>query len=242
MNKWSEIKQATLHKLFLSEAEARQQEYLEKFEYLANECLNFIANGVKPNIKYFTVEVNRYLALPDFNLSNDGKIQFIDDNGNLVKLDPSNVIYYNKNTDKKYRFQNNALVETEEIIPNEPIKMPEDFLSFSDSMNYLDNKKDPEIIYIGVDTVELPEFGVYKISYNATYPEITKDIINADSVLEIPPSILNCLPTYIASQILSQDDIQRSTILLNQFELMLGRLDTTVHYEEKEFTSPGGWY
>ena len=105
MNKWSEIKQATLHKLFLSEAEARQQEYLEKFEYLANECLNFIANGVKPKIKYFTVKTDHYLALPK-NVAYDStnnKVTFTDENGDTISLDPTKIIYYDKEADKKYR-------------------------------------------------------------------------------------------------------------------------------------------
>ena len=245
MNKWSEIKQATLHKLFLSEAEARQQEYLEKFEYLANECLDFIANGVKPKIKYYTVlSTDKYLALPK-NIAYDSdnhKITFTDDNGNSVSLEPSDVIYYDKEADKKYRLIDNKLIETKDAMLNEPVEMPDDFLSFAEARNYLDDKPDPELIYINDRSIQLPEVGTYRIAYNSAYEPITQDKIQQDSVLNIPPSILNCLPTYIAAQILSQDDIQRSTILMNQFELMISRLDTTVYYEEKQFTSPGGWF
>ena len=154
----------------------------------------------------------------------------------------SDMIYYDKKNDTKHRIINNEWVETTDLMPNEPVEMPDDFLSFADTRNYLDGKPDPELVYINDRSVQLPEVGTYRIAYNAEYEGITKDKIENDSVLNIPTSILNCLPSYIAAQILSQDDIQRSTILMNQFELMISRLDTTVYYEEKHFTSPGGWF
>ena len=185
MKKWSEIKQATLHKLFLDEAEAQQQGYLEKFQYLANECLNIIANGVKPRIAQFR-----------------------------------------------------PITEEE----NTMVEMPEDFLSFSDMINYVNGTEDPTIVYVGDNNIVLPEKGSYVIFYNATWNEITKEDIKTDAPLEIDVSVLNCLPTYMASQLLSQDDVQRSTILKNEFELMLARLDTNIMYQEKHFKSIGGWY
>lgn len=57
MNKWSQIKQAVLDKLYLSETEAQELYGLQKFQRLANECINTIANAVKPQIKYFQFSV-----------------------------------------------------------------------------------------------------------------------------------------------------------------------------------------
>ena len=185
MKKWSEIKQATLNKLFLDETEARQQGYLEKFQYLANECLNIIANGVKPRI---------------------------------------------------------AVYETTTTETNTVVTMPEDFLSFADMIVYLDGVSDPQVTYITDKQLVLHDVGDYKIFYNALWHDVTTEDIVDDLLLEIDASVLNCLPTYMASQLLAQDDVQRSTILKNEFELMLARLDTNIMYESNHYKSTGGWY
>lgn len=189
MKKWSEIKQAILDKLFLDESEAEQQGYKAKFQYLANECLNFIANSVKPRIATFE-----------------------------------------KTVDNEYT----------------KVEMPEDFLSFADRVNYrrIDDKHieaDPSIVYLSDTEIILPKKGTYEIYYNALWQEITTDIKN-DADLSIPASVLNCVPSYVASQLLSQDDMQRSAILKNEFELMLSRLDTDTMIQAKHFSSIGGWY
>lgn len=188
MRSWSEIKQATLNKLFLDEQEAQQQGYLAKFRFLANECLNIIANGVKPRIATFET------------------------------------------------------LTTEE---NSEVMLPDDFLSFTDIVNYVDGIADPEIIYLDDKRVILPKKGNYKIFYNSLWHYITEEDVNsknANSTLNIDSSVLNCLPTYIASQCLAQDDIQRSAILKNDFELMLSRLDTNMLYQQNSYKSTGGWY
>lgn len=188
MKTWSEIKQATLHKLFLDEQEAQQQGYLAKFRYFANECLNIIANGVKPRIATFETVVT-------------------DD--------------------------------------NTQVRMPDDFLSFTDIVNYANGEQDPDIIYVDDKNVMLSGKGTFKIFYNALWHYITEEDVNSknsNNVLPIDQSVLNCLPTYIASQCLAQDDIQRSTILKNDFELMLSRLDTNMLYQENHYKSTGGWY
>lgn len=185
MKKWSELKQATLDKLFLDEAEAQQQGYLAKFGYLANEGLNMIANRVKPKIGVFEIKTSE---------------------------------------------------------ENETVTMPEDFISFTNMINYLDGEADPTVIYIGDKKLKLPKSGSYTIYYNAEWQQITKDIIVEDRELNIDSSVLNCLPSYIASQLLAQDDIQRSVMLKNEFELMLSGLDTDIFYQENHFKSTGGWY
>lgn len=209
MKKWSEIKDATLAKLFLTPEEADQQGYLKKFQYLANEALNIIANGVKPKIAIFSP-----------NEEDDG-----------------------------------VVIEDVGVIQS----MPDDFLSFADipAMRY-DLKMngngvmekngevyhmDPEIVYVGDRNFMVTEKGFYVIYYNALWDEITKDNVDSgDDVLPIDQAVLNCLPTYIASQVLAQDDIQRSAILKNEFELMLARLDTNIMYESRHYRSTGGWY
>ena len=193
MKKWSEIKQATLDKLFMTEAEARQQEYLAKFQRFANECQTIIANGVKPRIAAFKFTVVANDAEGDYHL-------------------------------------------------NDVITMPDDFLSFADMTNYHNNKPYDDIVYLSDRDFVVGELGDYVIYYNALWEDITQEVIDEDSVLTTHTSVLNCLPTYIASQCLAQDDIQRSTSLKNDFELMLSRLDTNIMYQEQHYKSTGGWY
>lgn len=196
MKKWSEIKQATLDKLFLTEAEAIQQGYLAKFRYLANECLNIIANGVKPRIAAF-------------------KFSVVSDDVEKTK---------------------------DEYHLSDIVTMPEDFLSFADLINYHNNKPWNDIVYLSDTDFVVGELGDYVVYYNATWDNITEDDITNDTELTTHVSVINCLPTYIASQLLSQDDVQRSAILKNEFELMLSRLDTNVLYQGNHYQSSGGWY
>ena len=197
MNKWSEIKQATLDKLFLTIDEADDQGYLSKFRYLANEGLNIIANGVKPQIKAFAFEV-------------------VEDDGA-------------------------TLGENQYVLKN-AITMPDDFLSFADMTVYHNNIPYDEIVYLSDRDIGVGAVGNYVIYYNATWDNITEEDVRTDNKLSTHVSVINCLPTYIASQVLSQDDVQRSAILKNEFELMLSRLDTNIMYQNNHYRSSGGWY
>ena len=189
MKKWSEIRQGIINKLFMDEDEANSENenYASKFAFYANECLNQIANSVKPRIAVFDIETTR---------------------------------------------------------ENEEQEMPEDFLSVADMVNYVDGEADPIIVYMGDKNIMLPRVGRYKIFYNALWQPITEDYMNDQEQPDLPidQSVLNCIPSYVASQILAEDDIQRSTILKNEYELMLSRLDTNIMYQENHFKSTGGWY
>jgi hypothetical protein len=129
--------------------------------------------------------------------------------------------------------------EESQYYVGEIIKMPEDFLSFADRIILHNNNPYDDIVYLSDNEIVMGELGNYVVYYNATWDHIVDD---DNTKLTIPISILNCLPTYIASQCLSQDDVQRSAILKNEFELMLSRLDTDVMYQNNHFRSSGGWY
>lgn len=57
MYTWGYIKENTLAKLNLSEEEANQQNFLSNFPYYANEAMTQICSAIKPNEKYFQIEV-----------------------------------------------------------------------------------------------------------------------------------------------------------------------------------------
>ena len=243
MKKWGELKQATLDKLFLDEAEAQQQGYLTKFSYLANECLNIIANRVKPKIGTFQFNVYEKTVKGINFIFNDSKIVYTDLQGEQHEIEPNKEILYYETDQKKYEYDGEKLVETINIsVDNPVIKMPDDFISFTNMINYHNGEPDPTLIYIGDKQIKLSKSGSYTIYYNAEWEKITKDIVTDNKELNIDSSVLHCLPSYIASQLLAQDDIQRSVMLKNEFELMLSGLDTDIFYQENHFKSTGGWY
>jgi hypothetical protein len=103
---------------------------------------------------------------------------------------------------------------------------------------------DPEITWVSDKLIKVNELGDYVVFYNALWQPITEDYMNDQEQPDLPidQSVLNCIPSYVASQILAEDDVQRSTILKNEYELMLSRLDTNIMYQENHFKSTGGWY
>jgi hypothetical protein len=134
-----------------------------------------------------------------------------------------------------------AMLEVTTREDNVEQDMPEDFLSFADMINYWNGIPDPTIIYFGGKLI-LPKAGTYKIFYNALWEPITEDYTSDQAELPIDQSVLNCIPPYVAAQIMSEDDVQKATMLNNEYELMLSRLDTNIMYQSNSFKSTGGWY
>ena len=249
MKTWNEIKRATLDKLFLKDDDDDDEvvSYKSRFLTLANECLMFIANGVKPKIseRIFTV-TGKFVNGTGFTIV-DNKIHYTCGDTEYT-IDPEeDVLYVDGKT--KYIYRDSSLHLRDEYkdlyLIDEPVTMPDDFLSFANMVNYRNNCPDPEIHYLTDKSFYCEIPGDYVIYYNGLYQTLTDEDtnnINGDRVLDIDSSVLSCLPSYLASQCLSQDDIQRSSILKNEFELLLSRLDTNVLYESEHFKSEGGWY
>ena len=248
MKKWSEIKQATLNKLFMTEAEARQQLYLANFQGYANECLNIIANGVKPRIVGFSFRVFDKIVYGNDFVYDAGRnvVTYTPaalGNGEREQITPDKTTIYYQDDDNKFTMTNGTwLLDKGAFYINDRVIMPEDFLSFADMINYHNNKPWNDIVYLSDREIAVGETGQYVIYYNALWEDITEEDIKNDNALTTHLSVLNCLPTYIASQCLAQDDVQRSASLRNEFESMLSRLDTNVMYQGQHYQSKGGWY
>jgi hypothetical protein len=248
MKKWSEIRQAIINKAFMDETEvnSENEKYADKFAYFANECLINIANGIKPRIAVFDVVVykpNQVDVITGKKFRHDSELGLVlyDANGVGAEHTPTSATIYKDGT-KSYGFADDKLVVAS--TESKPIELPEDFLSFADMVNYVDGEPDPTIVYLGDKYIMLPKTGHYRIFYNALWEPITEDYMNDQEQLDLPidQSVLNCIPSYVAAQILAEDDVQRSTILKNEYELMLSRLDTNIMYQENHYKSTGGWY
>lgn len=252
MKKWSEIRQGIINKLFMDEQEvnSENENYASKFAFFANECLVNIANSVKPRIATFKPILYQKSRIGVNFKIEDGIFSMENAFGDVSEIEPNNhTIYIDIGSDNtiRYIYKNGNLEDVTDkpyYVVREAIKLPDDFLSFADMVNYVDGDADPEIVYLSDKTIALNKPGMYQIFYNALWEPITEDYMNDQEQPDLPidQSVLNCIPTYVASQILAEDDVQRSTILKNEYELMLSRLDTNIMYQENHFKSTGGWY
>ena len=127
-------------------------------------------------------------------------------------------------------------------------KMPEDFISFSDSPIYYTHESgklievdEGEVIeYYGYNEYVCNCIGRYKIPYNARWFFFTKDLHNACEI-DAPADVCDALPSYIASQCLKIDDEIKAAIYRNEFELFLARMDDASVRRQKRFYIGGGW-
>jgi hypothetical protein len=135
-----------------------------------------------------------------------------------------------------------------------PQVMPEDFVSFGDDVCFeykeknIGNNKVTETVELYDEDYEYYEYnkvvfnrpGKFFISYNARWFTFDKNIDN-NLVLEIPYDILECIPSYIASQCFKIDDEYKASVFRNEYEMMLARIDNSNYKNTKTFSITGGW-
>jgi len=261
MKKWSEIQQATLNKMFmvLTDINEDVNDYLSKMIYFANEALTFIANDLRPNVRHIQLT---YKGNFNFDIEHD----VVKEKYNYYRVKTEGTFDNELVKYGDYIYSNG----TDWVISkgNMIFEFPDDFISYADiscTFNPNENTEDRFLtpqsnatkINIGEKKLLLPYNGVYELYYYALYGyiplnlavsdsdrDLTKDHYDENGKLDftgIPQSILNVLPSYIASQLQGQDDPQRSAILRNEFELMCSRLDDTNFYNIEGFISEGGW-
>lgn len=131
------------------------------------------------------------------------------------------------------------------------ITMPNDFISFSDDkstihyvnecgQNVIEEIHDNLMVYKGYNQVCCYKKGTYLIAYNArwfTFDESVQD----DMLLDIPMDILDCIPSYIASQCYKIDDEYKASVYRNEYEIFLSRIDDTHFKQNKTFIIEGDW-
>lgn len=133
--------------------------------------------------------------------------------------------------------------------------MPDNFIRFGDDVNYyrcsedLEDRlymngfreaSDDEFVYYGYNQLLFKKPGKYLISYDARWL-VFDEHINDETVLDVPTDILDCLPSYIASQCFKVDDEVKSSIFRNEFEMAVSRIDNTNYKNSKTFKLGGDW-
>ena len=129
-------------------------------------------------------------------------------------------------------------------------KMPDDFISFGDDVCYgviscddnLQNYElhDVDFTYYGYNEVMFYHTGTFYISYNARWYTFTKQD-DDNTQIDIPNDILDCIPSYIASQCYKIDDEYKAQVFRNEYELMLSRIDATNYKNTKTIMIKGDW-
>lgn len=213
---WGYLKNVILFKLDMEEDEANKMNYLDRFVVYANEAMTQICSSVMPKRTFFEVEIN----------STEYKVEL-----------------------KDGRFITTNIVEKEGNL-NKPIKMPDDFISFGDDINTIDEcvgqgriikreANNEDFSYRGYNQIVCHRKGKYSISYNARW--IIFGNQDNGEFLEAPIDVLECIPSYVASQCMKVDDEYKSSVFRNEFELLLSRIDNSNFGLNKTFTIGGDW-
>lgn len=129
------------------------------------------------------------------------------------------------------------------------ITMPDDFVSFGDDVNVITEDKysqsitrdadDEDFEYYGYNSVICHSVGKYRISYNARWL-IFRDQDN-DTILNAPTDVLDCIPSYVASQCMKVDNEYKSSVFRNEYEILLARIDDSNYKSNKTFKIGGDW-
>lgn len=129
------------------------------------------------------------------------------------------------------------------------ITMPADFISFGNDVNklfynehgrtYCREAYDDDFEYIGYNKIVCKTVGRFFISYNARWITFTNQ--DGDYEIDVPTDILDCIPSYIASQCYKIDDEYKASVFRNEYEMFLSRIDDTDFRNTKTFRIEGDW-
>lgn len=236
---WGYIKQATLAKMDLSVDAAVDQGLIEKMPFYANEALTEITSAIKAKRAY-----------ADFKVADrDAVLKYIAQTYGQDAM--YFVLDHSCDLNRATEYQLNALKVYEHYVyVGDTIKMPDDFVAWSDDTNWkvtkdcsgrdiLEQLKDTEFAQRGNKLIFMKPC-ICKIAYFAKWFFFTPTTQD-DVELDIPDDILICLPSYIASQLFKIDDEQKSSIYRNEYEMALARINENDYATNKVINNGGGW-
>ena len=152
----------------------------------------------------------------------------------------------------KYTFANFVITTSDIGVAKD---MPSDFVSFGDDVCYklvqehdfsgnvcIVKKElhDDDFEYLGYNQILFKSPGNYFISYNARWYTFNKSLPD-DEVIDVPNDILECIPSYIASQCYKIDDEYKASVFRNEYEIMLSRIDNSNFKNTKTIKIEGDW-
>ena len=78
------------------------------------------------------------------------------------------------------------------------------------------------------------------MSYNARWFDFS-ETIDDNTELDIPDDILDCIPSYIASQCYKVDDEIKAQLYRNEYELQLSRINDTHYFTLQDMHIKDNW-
>lgn len=201
--KYTDLINAVLSKLGLTEEEAKFDRILDRVPIFANEALRDIANRGKPFYKLYSVNVLTDISGVDTTKTTEYDIV---SNTRLVKFPPDFISLTNEHI---FRV---PIVVVDGIITETDTEANYEYLDGSMFRRYSSRQ------------LLFPAFGYrYYAQAICHYPEVK---INSQD-LDLEYSIFNLLPDYIASELLKNDDIATAMSYRNAYETALAYLDDT---------------
>ena len=212
MYNWSYLKNAALAKLDISEEEANANNLLSRFPIYANEAMTQICSTIKPKPEFAKFTITNEMV---------GKEQAMPDDFISFGSDICTVSYYDCNG--VY-----CLTESDAKLYPYAIKIENEECSNLD------------FLYRGYNKIVFKHVGEYLISYNARWMTFSYNIANS-TILEVPTDILECIPSYIASQCYKIDDEVKASMYRNEYEMLLARIDDTHFETNTHIKIKGNW-
>ena len=264
MYTWGYIKDSILAKLYLSEEEARRANFLDAFTIYANECLTQIASTIRPKQATYKFEA---MLEQDWNKVYEGHYNnIVDDWKNSNLFDPEEdedvetleewLSLHKDDIDKYIR----EVLMKDEFVVGDTVTMPKDFIQYNGesvviqkiryqeyelSVHFYEKliktELNPENVHYNGENKLVPLVpGEYHIEYDAWWNTIPEDIKEEDE-LEIPRDVTECIPPYVVSKLWLTDDVQKSALFKNEFELAFARINNTDYRGNQHFVPEGGW-
>lgn len=235
------IVDSALSKMDMDKQYAQRNGLLNKIPYYANEAMTQICSAVKPKRCFaeFVVVDTKYI-LEKLKLENpDKSFDFLSWDIERVK----------KEKDDWYV---QCWTEYHSLTPLGSLaKMPNDFISFGDEVNkktIVNSYNEREMVtatnedYMvrGSNCVMFMHSGIFFISYNAKWCNFDSNT-DYSFVIDAPDDVVECLPSYIASQLFKVDDETKSQVYRNEFEQFLSRIDDDHYIDNGTINVTGDW-
>lgn len=231
------LKEAVLAKMDMTSEEANELGLLNKIPFYANEGLAQITAGIKSNHKYMifnvrsSIEHKRYLK-DKFKLD---RTDFLNDD--MIPDSSLSPAYLTAR--KEY----NAYAHT-----NIASNMPEDFIRWSQDKVLWSKFDDGELHEVGTESyttygdtqIIFFNTGVYHIPYDAYWCQFNPSMLDITEI-DMPQDIMECLPAYIASQLFKIDDEQKASILRNEWEIAIARIDDNASTSRPTIHNRSDW-
>lgn len=127
----------------------------------------------------------------------------------------------------------------------------DDFISFGDDVctiryynvygvEVTEECHDDDFEYKGQFNIAFYTEGTYSISYNARWYTFGLEDGNSTNIA-VPNDILDCIPSYIASQCFKIDDEYKAQVFRNEYEMFLARIEDVNYSQTKTIKIGGDW-